>query len=441
MVGTTNLTVEEDTDLVLDARDGRRLTAPTVAGHDVEVESAALLYTSKSEGELWRSYTEGIGIPPSELVSGRVFYTPVDRSGTGVFEASVRWQLDARPAGRSGKDRREALDLLTATRELSPALSPRLSRRDLGKLAPVRYDVHRVARNGVHEVHSLAWTTTSEVATAQYSQTRPPYVRRVLTNADPGQRRSHCLVLSANFWAAACGDSPGLRAGRASEVEIGGAVHGAPNASWRHPGSFYYDGGLSDGRHRGPIAVPVGDAHVRLLTKAGHQLGSAKSNLGVFEIPQRRLALRLIHDQDTTEGPFNTATRTRTVWDFTSEMPDPSRELATSPPLLDVEYGADLTGSGRARKHGPMVLQLGFDRAVLGAARLKRITGVKVWWSADRGRHWRGLAAHRRGDTRFNAVLDDRGWRRGPDLSLRVVARDQDGNRIDQRAIGLIRTP
>jgi subtilisin family serine protease len=438
VVGTTDLTVDEDTHLVLDARKGRPLTPPAVDGRDVGVAGAALVYSSRTGGKLWTGYSEGINLRPQDVEERRVFYTPVARVRTGVFEAIARWRLEPRPGLDDPGRHAEALDLLAASPDLSPTLSPRLDRRDQRDLALVDHTVHPVATSGAQELHSTAWTTVSEIETNYWQQVRPPHVERVLTNVDPDQRRAQCLYVEVNYWAGLCGAAPTLRPGREIQLEIGGDLYAARANAFRTPDYLLFAGGLSDGHHAGAIALVPPPGEVRLLTASGDELGRVTGNFAILPLPNKRMTLRLVYDQDMTGTPLRVARDSHTVWDFTSSPPaDPSQQLATEPPLLVVDPAPRLTPEGTAPRRGSLELQPSFD----SATGLDRVTDVRLWWSVDDGRHWKPSSVRREGDTRFAVRITGNDWRRGPAVSLRVTARDQDGNRVDQTVIGLIPTP
>ena len=436
VVGTTDLTVDGDTEVVLDARQARPLTAPVVEGHDVSVEGAVLLYQSRTGGEFPEWYTEGLTITPEDIEAGRVLHTPVAPVSTGVFEASVRWLLRTGP--RHGAGDTEVVDLLAATPDFSADLSPRLDRRAQRDLARVDRDVHPVGHHGIHLLKSVAWTTDSEVETVMWQEVRPPYADRVLTNVDPDQRRQTCLEVEANNWSAMCGAVPPLRDGETVDVEVGGDLHVAPAVAFRTPDVLFYAGGVSDGRHWGPIGLVPPPGEVVLLAEDGEELGRSEGNIGGFEVPNRTLRLRLVHEQDMSGTPLQVAARTRTVWDFTTAPPADIGQARGLPlPLLDVDHDPDLTPEGTAPRHGPLKMAPRFDSPV----GVTWVSDVQLWWSADDGEHWQLLPVDREDGTTFSARLTGEDWRRGDDLSLRVVARDQDGNRVDQTVIGMIPTP
>ncbi len=436
IVGTTDLTVDEDTRLVLDARQARPLTAPVVAGHDVSVDGAVLLYRSGTDGEFPTGYTEGLVIAPEDVAAGRVFHTPVASVSTGTFEASARWLLRAEP--QHGPGSAKVLDLLASTRDFGAELSPRLDHRAQRDLARVDHVVHPVGRFGAHVMGSVAWTTVSNVETVVRQEVRPPYTDRVLTNVDPDQRRATCVSVEANNWSSACGSVPTLREGETADVEIGGDLHITPTTAFRGPEDLFVAGGLSDGRHLGPLGITTPAGTMVLLTANGEELGRSRGSVGGFEVPNRPLRVRLDYEQPMTGTPLHVAARTRTVWDFVTAPPTDISQQGTLPlPLLDVDHNPELTPDGAAPRHGPLVLAPRFDSPTGHT----RVSDVRLWWSADGGKHWRAAPVRRQGEADFSARLTGNEWRRGTDLSLRVVGRDQAGNRVDQTVIGLIPTP
>ena len=403
--------------------------------------SSVPLYGSRTGGEFWRGYTEGFRVDPRLIANGRVSYLPTGTATAGSFAAHVRWRFDAR-ASRGHDHRPQTVDLLMDARRFSAQLTPQLSTRDLRALVPVRRVVHPVAESGTHELVSMATSDTSLVSTVVPERPRLPDSRTVLTNASKHQQRGVCLLMSVTGWRGLCDDLRPLSRNHA-RVEVGGAVHAGTRTVWRLPDQLFFEAGMTDGEHRGRIEDSfVRSAQVRLFNRAGQQLGRATGNFGFFPIPPERLSLRLVHDQRLKAGRLHMATSTHTVWSFVSEPPqDTTQALDTIPPLLEVDYGPQLAASGAARRRGPLKLRLAVHRAAERALPLTRAVRVRLWWSTGLQQRWRPVDLERRGAAAFRATVAGNAWRRGRGVSLRVVAADPQGNRIEQVARNLVPTP
>ncbi|MEU7969689.1 S8 family serine peptidase [Streptomyces sp. NPDC049097] len=143
-----------------------------------------------------------------------------------------------------------------------------------------------------------------------------------------------------------------------------------------------------------------------------------------------RLPYRLVVDNDRGAWANPYSTHTLTEWDFTSAVT--GSESAVSLPLIQLDYGVDTDKAGRADRHA----RLSVTASHLPGTKAS-IARPTLDVSYDDGATWQRAALSGQGD----------GWRtalRAPGsagfVSLRVTARDSDGNSVSQtitRAFGL----
>ncbi|WP_369370607.1 S8 family serine peptidase [Promicromonospora sp. Populi] len=126
---------------------------------------------------------------------------------------------------------------------------------------------------------------------------------------------------------------------------------------------------------------------------------------------------------------WNRSTSVRTEWTFHAE-PGGSPEEPVVVPALDVAYsikGVDLTGS--APQSTKVTLSLGHQVGAAGG----KVTAARLWWSADDGATWHGAplttgrAGTFTGDVRVPAGTEH--------VSLRATAKDKSGATIKQTVI------
>ena len=428
ITGTSEVVIDSDRSYVLDARNGRRLQAPTVAGQQTRATIAAgVTYRRRAVNRT--GYTEGASFTARQIRTGRVFVTPLGPVTTGTFEATMRWRLE--PRGQIGPQAPDAYDLLLNEPRLSESLiSAHLGRDDVRDLARVEQVLHPLADTGEHV---LATTSTTEGTDSGFNFVEPftlPRYREVLTTAAPDVYWNRCLEPSVNWWRGLCTDPRPLRPGT-TPLEIGAAVHPAIAETNYIGDRFFAAVGMSDGTHSAKVVAEAEKtAKLNLSTAAGEDLGTVEGGSGYFSVPETPGRYRLTHRWTLLPGGLRASSPARTVWEF-------GFTPGVTPPLLDVEYGPKVDLWGRATARRPMPLDLSFGRAE-GATAPLRISDTQLWWSADRGTMWQVLPVRRTGAAGFAATVPGRALRSGGSLSLHVVATDADGNSIDQTSTALV---
>ncbi|MCT9111045.1 S8 family serine peptidase [Streptomyces mirabilis] len=147
---------------------------------------------------------------------------------------------------------------------------------------------------------------------------------------------------------------------------------------------------------------------------------------GVFIVPAAQTSYRFVLDAQRRADWARYSTSTHTEWSFASAH----TTTQTALPVLSVDYdlhGLDLLNRAEARKKTKLGL------SVRDQAGNVKAGSLKAWVSYDDGASWKGvLVRHGRAEIRHPKGAEF--------VSLRVLASDSAGNRIDQtvlRACGL----
>ncbi|MFE7505848.1 S8 family serine peptidase [Promicromonospora sp. NPDC057488] len=139
---------------------------------------------------------------------------------------------------------------------------------------------------------------------------------------------------------------------------------------------------------------------------------------------------RVVLDARHESSWWERSTRTRTEWRFRA-APD----AATGPAVLDVGYAVKGVDARNAAPRGTRVtLTVGHQTGTPeGRSAKNQVTNARLWWSADDGATWHAVPlADKRAGTFTGPVRVPRGTEH---VSLRVEARDASGGSIKQTVI------
>lgn len=168
----------------------------------------------------------------------------------------------------------------------------------------------------------------------------------------------------------------------------------------------------------------------------------ANTAKGTFPMDPKRAKYRLELDTARTAPWWTLSTKTYTTWTFYSERP--KNDEVEIIPLLLIDYDIDLDLLNRAPKpserKGPLTINLTV-RHQHGAEKIP-IEGVRLWTSYDDGESWKEVKNLKSlGKNKFRGITNEQNPKKTSGyVSLKVEARDRDGNRIEQeiiRAYGL----
>lgn len=417
-------TLDRDTDVVLDARDARPISA-TVRG--VRTEPVDLhLFVAAQDGKgntVVASYDAG----PQDVTEGRLFVQPTEPVRHGRLEASSKWRLDVPDGGSS-------YDLLFA----GPAFPPSLEYvADPEALAPVSTTYRAPVEPVGYDDARFAWTDVNPVSVAV---ARPvpgvaPLRRTDYVTAEASQRWFQCVwVVSAeqrigDFCEAPATYRPGVNTEHAwLRAPLRTSV-----GAYRDPTRLLF--GLNelgeDAPHSGSIAGHVFDRRTFRLYRDGRLLAEGEDPIGVHTVPRGRAVYRLDRGLHVRPGLFPLSTSVESSWTFTSRPPRRGKGFATEP-IVDVRVGADVDERDRVPGDRALVLDL---EARHSSGSTSRFTTAWLSVSADDGVTWRPVRLDRRSEGRYRGEVATGVLPAGALVSLRSGARDADGNRSDQTIV------
>jgi hypothetical protein len=209
------------------------------------------------------------------------------------------------------------------------------------------------------------------------------------------------------------------------------------SSSWHDESSMFIQSGIGDGQHASVLDPSAVESSRLALFKDGELVGTQDAVFEFFPLPNEAGRFRL--EQEWTLGDaFDRSDRARTVWTFDSApSADPSQSGSTTPPLITLDYGADVDELGRAGRWKPLRLQLRAGH-VSGAVAPDRIAALRLQWSVDGGGTWHRSSTRRTGRASFRGTVPGTALRAGGSVSLRVVATDAAGNAVDQTVLGIV---
>jgi subtilisin family serine protease len=177
---------------------------------------------------------------------------------------------------------------------------------------------------------------------------------------------------------------------------------------------------------------PVSETTELTLARDGRVVARGFSPRAQLDIPDDpgtyQLTMRSVRDQEWHKRWWTTSTATTTTWTFTSARPKAGEYTVL--PLLQVDYdlATDMRNQVPARNPGRLGLRVGYQPGYDGGSAGFAAT---VAVSYDDGQTWRDVVVRARTDGSL-AVDLPRAPAGAGFGSLRVTARDRDGNRIEQ---------
>jgi subtilisin family serine protease len=436
IAGTAGLEVRADTAYVLDAREAQRLEPPTLQGQPTEARDfAGILYATHSDDD--RGYFEAIFVDAEMVTDGQVFITPTEPVETGRFDAVFRWRLASTGRGGSGGPD-DIFELVLPSDQFSDPLSTTLTRREINDLATVEAEYHPIRDGREHILGRGFGFSGIGVSFISRTPMDVPAAARIHLTADPAVSWGHCLGVVRNSYLEMCGDDQTYDRRERDAFQIGGALRPAPLVASHGPSVLRAEIGLGSSGRGGQLDDDSVESSEFTLFMNGRLVDRQDAITGHFHVPDEAAMFRLEHDM-TLRYDFPRSQQARTVWTFESEPAgDPFGGVWAIPPLLILDYDADLDEMAHAVARRPLHLDLR-ARHLTGAEAPERIESMRVWWSVDDGDTWREASARRTGADTFRAtLLPVSSLAAGASVSLRAVATDPAGNEIDQTVLGII---
>jgi subtilisin family serine protease len=163
------------------------------------------------------------------------------------------------------------------------------------------------------------------------------------------------------------------------------------------------------------------------LERDGLEIASYENYYGEFELPAEAGDYRLVYEQTADDIPYGHHEST-TAWSFSSAGPAGGSEDEQLIPLLVVDYELPLDTLNR-----PTGRTARFKVHQVTGTPNEAVRSFRVWTSTDGGATWRRASTDRDGNRTWDVTLPR--VADGTSVSLKVDARDADGNRIEQTLV------
>lgn len=414
------ITVADDTAVVLDARAARELTVSTTRPADVRWLSLDSTRTA-SDGEPY-----GFGI----LVTGaaRASATPTAAAvSVGSYDLQTHFVL-AGPAGASRApsytyDLLYAQDVVDTFDFRATARTTAAIRTGYAALGPG----HRAesARVGLAPGHRWGSAVSGPVTTpgprTEYvSANGVAWGHEVYAGSaeDPqaGYFQGEIRAYAPREKARATVGGAVLAARTGGGVTVSGSTLGLDLEPW------------SDGAGHRFRSFGGDTTRLRVWQDGAPVVDGGRTSVQV-ELPDSGADHRVVLDAAREAPWWDRSTGTRTVWTFRAE-PGGSESEPDTLPVLDVSYAVgrvDLANT--APRRTTATVTIGRQDGGHGA----KVTEARLWWSSDDGATWRKTVLHRKGAGVYAADL------RVPagteHVSLRVGAKDRSGATVEQTVI------
>ncbi|GAB3824953.1 hypothetical protein GCM10028799_43960 [Kribbella italica] len=425
LAGTAELTITGDTSYLIDARRAQGLRAPAIEGQPTRLTESAVSVSRHADS---RGVSDFYFFTPEQIAAGTVFIQPTTKlTGTGSFEASNRWRLE--PTGPSTT---AAYELLLVKDHFP--LASKLTRQDVARMARVDNTFGSVSGTG-RQVVTRAWATKeSRVGWVSRRPVQVPSRQFELLTADPGALWNQCLTAATGTDLCDRENLPFPSRARVDR-SFGLTLHPTMFVASHSQTSMFADVGLGDAFHRSKPPASAYKERRIALSRNGIPVGEAAAGSAYFPVPRASARFRLEQSWTLDPAIFPTADKASTIWNYTSAAPDPTKATGVPPALLQVGYDATVDGFGRAPAWRPLTIDLLVDH--LTGSTASRVTGAKLWYSADNGRRWtQALVVPVAG--KYTALVPPWSVLPGKTLSLRAVATDAAGGSINQTVLNAI---
>ncbi|MFJ6572723.1 S8 family serine peptidase [Streptomyces sp. NPDC091292] len=182
----------------------------------------------------------------------------------------------------------------------------------------------------------------------------------------------------------------------------------------------------STGRHWTRQLGAPDDSAAAVLYRDGVKTGEAEGAWANFEVQPGTADYRLDLTTSRASGEWAFGTRTDTSWSFRSGTTDKAAPL----PLLQLDYDVPVDADNAVRAGRSHTIGLSV-RAQNGLPAPRGVS-VRVEASYDDGRHWSGAPVKDRGSRGFTATVVRPSGHGDRYVTLRVTARDSQGNTVRQ---------
>lgn len=402
--------MRQDTEVLLDARRARPVSAAVVGADTVPVD-VHMFVAAKDRRK--NGFVLAYATSAQDVLEHKLFVEPTTPARHGNLEMSSKWRLGTVGGGPT-------YDLLFAEPFFPASMDYRVDPRQLAKVrttyrtpaSPVGYQEGRFVYTAVNPV---------SIAVFQPAPTAPAQRIEYLT-PDSGWQWFQCANVSVGEEGIGGYCQSPAKYHRGSTTD-----HGWMRAPLRTRAGVFrtntqlfvgMDELADDEPNGGTISGHAFAQRSFALYRNGTLMAEGTDPLGGHAIPAGPAIFRLTRSLELRPGLLALSTKVESSWTFTAK-PD------SDAPIVDVAVHVPVDDNNRVDGSKPVALEVEVDHP--GG----RVSAVSLELSTDDGRTWQRVTLRRHGEGRYLATVS---LKEGS-VSLRTAASDNAGNHTEQTVL------
>ncbi|MGW7276239.1 S8 family peptidase [Streptomyces sp. NPDC054864] len=418
LAGYSEIVVEEDRLITIDARRARQLEPARVEGVRTTVASALIHF--EQQDEKGYDLSTMLVVTGDEVEDGRVFLEPTSPAQHGEAAFETRWRLFS--DGRSHSRQADFYDLILGSGPVIPgALRFTVSKREARELARIESDYRSVLGSADTYVDSVSAHSdlVNNSVMLSYPLSVPQRRVEMATAREDIIWRQHVTygtpqIVQAKLVTPETVYKPGRRYSAVWFEATAPALIATHLSDALNVGSAQ----ISDGTHMGGVDQRIlGPQQIKMF-RNGKEL--TRDTGGSFPTTPERALFRVEHTAHPVQEIFPMGRRVDTAWTFPSEGPEPGGPVRT-PSVLRLDYDPETTSAGVLRPGRSMTMKAriiaGTDQDDVGT--VERGT-LQMWVSTDHGEHWSRMSVKAGHDRWFTARAHSLKLRPGDTISVRA---------------------
>ncbi|MFG2775616.1 S8 family serine peptidase [Streptomyces sp. NPDC048350] len=433
LTGHSEIMVEEDRLVTIDARRARQLEPARVEGARTEVASALIQFEQRDE----KGYNLSTMLVATgdEVEDRRVFLEPTTPARHGAAAFETRWRLFS----DRGTHSRQA-DIYDLVLGSGPTIPDELrfvvSRRQAETLARIESDYRSVlgsADTYVETVSAHSHSVNDSVALS-YPLSVPQRRMEMATAREDTSWRQHVTygtpqIFRARLVTPETVYQPGRRYSAVWFEAPAPALIATHLSDALNVGSAQ----ISDGIHMGGVDQEILGPQPIKMFRNGKELTGAIG--GSFPTTPERALFRVEHTAHPVQEIFPMGRRVDTAWTFPSEGSVPGEPVRT-PSILRLDYDPETISAGVVRPGRAITMKAriiaGTDQDGVGTVEKGTL---QMWVSTDHGEHWSRLSVKAGHDRWFTARAHGLQLRPGDTVSIRAHGSASGQRGIEQTLI------
>ncbi|MGW7068757.1 S8 family peptidase [Streptomyces sp. NPDC054855] len=418
LTGYSEIVVEEDRLITIDARRARQLEPARVEGTRTKVASALIHFEQQDE----KGYDLGTMLVATgdEVEDERVFLEPTSPAQHGEAAFETRWRLFS--DGKSHRSQADIYDLVLGSGSAIPGtLRFTVSKRDARALARIESDYRSVLGSADTYVDTVSAHSdlVNNSVMLSYPLSVPQRRVEMVTAREDIVWRQHVTygtpqTVHAKLVTPETVYKPGRRYCTSWFEATAPALIATHLSDALNVGSAQ----ISDGTHMGGVDQGILGSQPIKMFRNGKELNRA--NGGSFPTTPERALFRVEHTARPVQEILPVGRRVDTAWTFPSEGPAPGGPLRT-PSILRIDYDPETTSAGVLRAGRSMTMKAriiaGTDQDDVGTVEKGTL---QMWLSTDQGEHWSRMSVKAGHDGWFTTRAHDLKLRPGDTVSVRA---------------------